>query len=150
MKIFVLLPRVPYPLHKGDKLRAYNQIKELAKNNELFILAITHSKIKQKSLEKLKEISPNIIIKKANFIEVYLRMFWTLVFSNKPIQTAYFFNSKIKKELNKSINSFKPDIIYTQLLRTAEYIKELKNATKVLDFQDAFSMGMKRRAEKAI
>ena len=31
MKIFVLLSRVPYPLEKGDKLRAFNQIKELAK-----------------------------------------------------------------------------------------------------------------------
>jgi len=29
MKILILLSRVPFPLEKGDKLRAYHQIKGL-------------------------------------------------------------------------------------------------------------------------
>ena len=40
MKIFVLLPRIPYPLEKGDKLRAFNQIKQLAKRNEIILCAL--------------------------------------------------------------------------------------------------------------
>ena len=40
MKIFVLLPRIPWPLEKGDKLRAYNQIKQLALNNEMILCAL--------------------------------------------------------------------------------------------------------------
>ena len=40
MKIFVLLPRIPWPLEKGDKLRAFNQIKQLAKNNEVVLCAL--------------------------------------------------------------------------------------------------------------
>ena len=40
MKIFVLLPRIPYPLEKGDKLRAFNQIKQLAKHNEIVLCAL--------------------------------------------------------------------------------------------------------------
>jgi hypothetical protein len=31
MRILVLLSRVPYPLEKGDKLRAFHQIKELSR-----------------------------------------------------------------------------------------------------------------------
>ena len=37
MKILVILPRFPYPLEKGDKLRAYYQIKELSKHNEVYL-----------------------------------------------------------------------------------------------------------------
>ena len=44
MKIFVLLPRIPWPLEKGDKLRAYNQIKQLAKNNEVVLCALNTDK----------------------------------------------------------------------------------------------------------
>ena len=44
MKIFVLLPRIPWPLEKGDKLRAYNQIKQLAKNNEIILCALNDDK----------------------------------------------------------------------------------------------------------
>ncbi len=40
MKIFVILSRFPYPLEKGDKLRAYNHIKYLAKNNEIILFQL--------------------------------------------------------------------------------------------------------------
>ena len=44
MKIFVLLPRIPWPLEKGDKLRAFNQIKQLAQNNEVVLCALNDKK----------------------------------------------------------------------------------------------------------
>ena len=37
MKILVVLPRFPYPLENGDKLRAFNQIKELARANDVYL-----------------------------------------------------------------------------------------------------------------
>ena len=37
MKIAVVLTRIPFPLMKGDKLRAYYQIKELAKQHEVYL-----------------------------------------------------------------------------------------------------------------
>ena len=37
MKILVVLPRFPYPLEKGDKLRAYHQIRILSQRNEVFL-----------------------------------------------------------------------------------------------------------------
>jgi len=40
MKIFVLLSRIPWPLEKGDKLRAFNQLKQLSKNNEIILCAL--------------------------------------------------------------------------------------------------------------
>ena len=45
MKIFVLLPRIPYPLEKGDKLRAYNQIKQLSKRHEIVLCALNDKNI---------------------------------------------------------------------------------------------------------
>jgi glycosyltransferase involved in cell wall biosynthesis len=43
------------------------------------------------------------------------------------------------------IADWKPDAIYCQLLRTADYVKDMDNIPKVIDFQDAFSKGMERR-----
>ena len=47
MKIVVLLSRFPYPLEKGDKLRAYHQIKELTKRHEVILCSLTDTKIEQ-------------------------------------------------------------------------------------------------------
>ena len=45
MKILVVLPRFPYPLEKGDKLRAFNQIKELSKRNDIYLFCVSHVKV---------------------------------------------------------------------------------------------------------
>ena len=47
MKIFVLLSRFPYPLEKGDKLRAFHQIKELSKKHEIILCALSDEKVDQ-------------------------------------------------------------------------------------------------------
>ena len=53
MKLGVLLSRVPYPLEKGDKLRAFHQIKELSKNHEIYLCAINTNQLHPKAIEKL-------------------------------------------------------------------------------------------------
>jgi hypothetical protein len=45
MKIFVLLSRFPYPLDKGDKLRAYYQIKELSAFHEIHLCCLDDNNI---------------------------------------------------------------------------------------------------------
>ncbi|HHZ64646.1 MAG TPA: sugar transferase, partial [Flavobacteriales bacterium] len=39
-KILVIVSRVPYPLEKGDKLRAFNQIKVLSTRYEVELFAL--------------------------------------------------------------------------------------------------------------
>ena len=60
MKIFVLLSRFPYPLEKGDKLRAFHHIKELSKNNEIVLCALTDQKVKQASIDILSKYCQSI------------------------------------------------------------------------------------------
>ena len=145
MRIFVLLSKVPYPLEKGDKLRAFNQIKELAKSNEIILCALNPNKDldKQKAFSKLQPYCHSI-----NFLDLpwYLR-YWNMViafFGEIPIQAGYFYNNKASKEIKRLIATYKPDHIYCQFIRTTEYVKNL-NIKKTIDYQDVLSYGIKRR-----
>ena len=40
MKIVMLVSRVPYPLEKGDKLRAFHQLRHLAQRHEIHLFAL--------------------------------------------------------------------------------------------------------------
>ena len=43
-KLLVLLSRIPYPLDKGDKLRAFHQIKDLNDSYEVILCCLsTHA-----------------------------------------------------------------------------------------------------------
>lgn len=149
MKIFVLLPRIPYPLEKGDKLRAFNQIKQLAKRNEIVLCALNDNP-KVSEQDAFRALQP--YCQSINFIRINkLQILWGLIrafFKGLPMQCGYFYNRKAAKKVNSLIAKHKPDMLYGQLLRVAEYIRH-KDIPKAIDYQDIFSYGMKRRADIA-
>ena len=65
------------------------------------------------------------------------------------MQCGYFFNSRAKAKVHRLIAKYKPDMLFGQLLRVAPYLID-ENTPKVLDYQDVFSMGMKRRMDVAL
>ena len=148
MKIFVLLPRMPWPLEKGDKLRAFNQIKQLAKNNEVVLCALNDKKSNKE--EAFKALQPYCI--SVTFIDISkISILFNIIksfFKGLPLQCGYFYNKKAHKKIKNLIEKHKPDMLFGQLLRVAEYIRYEKTP-KTIDYQDVFSMGMKRRKEIA-
>ena len=149
MKIFVLLPRIPWPLEKGDKLRAFNQIKQLAQNNEVVLCALNTDKKADKK-EAFKALQPHCL--SVTFIDINkLSILFNIIkafFKGLPLQCGYFYNKKAHKKIQDIISKHKPDMLFGQLLRVAEYLRNEKTP-KTIDYQDVFSMGMKRRSEVA-
>lgn len=149
MKIFVILSRVPFPLEKGDKLRAYHQLRELNKRHEITLCCLSHEKeISEEASQALSEICSSFHIFKLKKWRILFNLFFSFV-NRKPFQVMYFYQRPIHKAITKLIEEISPDRIYCQLIRTAEYAKEEYNYYKVLDYQDAFSKGIDRREKKA-
>lgn len=146
MKLLVLLPRFPYPLEKGDKLRAYNHIRFLSKKHDIILCAINDTEVGDEHLEKLEPYCASIhvfIITKMSILTNLTRALFTGI----PFQAGYFYNKKIQKQIDQLIQKEKPDHIFCQLLRVAEYVKN-SDIPKTIDYQDVFSMGIKRRISK--
>jgi len=147
MKLFVLLSRVPYPLEKGDKLRAFNHIRCLSKYHEIHLFCLNDSQLHPDAENKLLEFCKTVHIAKLSKINVYSGLFKAL-FSGLPFQTGYFFNEKIKKQVLSVIDEIKPEHIFCQLIRVTEYVKDVP-IQKTLDYQDVFSKGAERMSTKA-
>ena len=148
MKIFVLLPRTPWPLEKGDKLRAFNQIKQLAKNNEVVLCALNDKKInKEDAFKALQPYCISVTFIDINKLSILINIIKAF-FKGLPLQCGYFYNKKAHKKIHNIIKKHKPDMLFGQLLRTAEYIR-YEETPKTIDYQDVFSMGMKRRYDIA-
>ena len=148
MKVFVILSRIPYPLDKGDKLRAYHQLKELNKKCKVVLCCLTDERVSDESIQKLNEISSAFYIFRLQKWRIAMNLFFSL-FTRKPFQVMYFYQRPIHRKIRRLIDQEEPDHIYCQLLRTAEYAKEEYNYPKTIDYQDAFSKGVQRRERKA-
>lgn len=147
MKILVIVSRIPYPLEKGDKLRAYHQVRELSKNHEICLCCLSDQPEHPEAREKLREICSELHIIHLNKAIIYLNLLLAW-FESRPFQVAYFHQRKAQKAVQRIVQRFAPDHIYCQLVRTAEYVKNEHGISKTIDYQDAFSKGMARRAER--
>lgn len=148
MKIFILLSRFPYPLEKGDKLRAFHQIKELSKNHEIILCALSDEPIQEKNIEILKQYCSQIRIFRLNKISIYFNLLKKLFFSKESLQVSYFYNKTVQKNINKFIEQTQPDHLYCQLIRVSEYIRNSK-IPKTMDYMDALARGMERRIDES-
>lgn len=144
MRILITLSRFPYPPDKGDKLRAWNQIEGLSKNHEVHVFCLSDERISKEAQEKLLALSKSIKIIYLTKSGVFFRLIKNL-FSSLPFQVAYFNSSPARKAFQVYLNQVKPDLIYCQLARMAEYSRGLSQCKKMIDYQDAFSKGIERR-----
>jgi sugar transferase (PEP-CTERM/EpsH1 system associated) len=147
VKLFCITSRVPWPLEKGDKLRVYHQLKHLSKKHEIILCSINDTKLHPDAEKELKKFCEEIHIFNQSKISIFFNLLRGL-FSGIPMQVAYFTNSSAKKKITELISSTKPDRIYCQLIRTAEYARNEKQIPATLDYMDIFSKGVERRIEK--
>ncbi len=145
MRILFLLSRVPYPIEKGDKLRAYYQLQYLSKKHEIILVAMNRGRADEKAVRKIREFCSQVHVIQYGYFQIALNLVRAF-FTGKPLQVGYFYNSRGQKKIDQIIAEFKPQHIFCQLLRVAEYVRH-SNIPKTLDYQDVFSTGMKRRAE---
>ncbi len=141
-KICVLLSRFPYPIDKGDKLRAYHQLQYLSRYADIHLITLSHHKVSESDKQAIAAYCTSIEI-------YYLHTFNTVwqsilsFFRAQPIQVGYFYSAQIRKQIHQQLHTLKPDLIYCQLTRTALYAIDLPYP-KIIDLQDAFSLNYSR------
>jgi polysaccharide biosynthesis protein PslH len=147
LKILYLTSRFPYPLEKGDKLRAFYQIAALSEDHDIHLVSITDEDQNYKNLEKLRHITQSLHIIRISPLERYFSLFSALL-KGLPFQIAWFYSQSCQKIIEKLVEEIKPDHIFCQLPRMAEYCIHLP-FPKTLDYMDSFGVGMIRRATVA-
>ena len=143
----MIVSRFPFPLDKGDKLRAFHQIKELSKTYRITLVALSSRNINEATLSHVQPYCEQIEVvrltpwsKALNLVLFFL--------SNRPFQVGYFYRSKGKRIIKQLIQSNTFNHIYCQLVRTSEYVKHIHHIPKTIDYMDALSMGIKRRIDE--
>ena len=147
-ELVVITSRFPFPLEKGDKLRAYYQIKELSKHYNVHLISTTEHNVSSEDWKELSIFCKSIHSFKIGKLEKWIGA-GVNFFSAQPIQIGYFYHRRIHRKIKKVLEQIKPDHIYCQLIRSAEYVKNYHDCPKTIDYMDALSKGVERRSEKA-
>lgn len=144
MKILFLTSRLPYPLNKGDKLRAYYQIREISKFHDVILVSISEDDTSTLHISHLQKYARKVFVIRIKPFERYCSLI-KIINSEIPLSVAWFYSKRIQIAINKIIEEEKPNLIFCQLTRMHPYLKSL-NYPKVIDYMDAFGVGMQRRS----
>ncbi|MNJ84980.1 Glycosyl transferases group 1 [compost metagenome] len=144
--ILFIVSRFPYPLEKGDKLRAFYQLKELSKEYNVTLICTSDIPVSKEHLQIVNQFCTQIHIFHLSKPGLLFQLCFSL-FESKPFQVQYFYRKSIHRKIKKIIAELQPKHIYCQLIRVAEYVKNEHLIPKTLDYMDALSKGMERRIQ---
>lgn len=144
--IVFIVSRFPYPLEKGDKLRAFYQLKELSKTYHVTLICTSDLPVSAENLQIVNQYCKQIHIFQLSKLGLLFQLCIS-VFNSKPFQVQYFYRKSIHRKIKQVIAELQPTHIYCQLIRVSEYVKNEHLIPKTLDYMDALSKGMERRIQ---
>jgi sugar transferase (PEP-CTERM/EpsH1 system associated) len=144
VRILFALSRFPLPADKGDKLRAWNHIVDLAKEHQVYIYAQTDEPIDAEQLNILKSVVEDVCVVRISKPLALLRLMKAF-FVKTPFQVAYFSSRNSIRRFNAYAREVQPDLVWCQLARMALHVDGIEHPKRILDYQDAFSKGLERR-----
>ena len=144
MNLLIIASRFPYPLEKGDKLRLYYQIRELARWHDITLVSVSDEEASSNDKEQLK---PYVIAQYHFDITKGVRLWNRLsaIATGLPIQVSQLYDPAIMTAIMKISQRHNIQHVYCQLPRAAEYARRL-DLPKTIDYMDAFGESMEKRA----
>lgn len=147
MHILFLVSRVPYPLEKGDKLRAFHQLRVLSKRHTVTLVALADQPAHRDAEPILRRYCRDVHIIPLTWSSRLINLVIALL-TGKPFSNGYFYSRSAQRHIDRVIEQARPDHIYCQLTRVCDYVVRVDGIPKTLDYQDAFAKGMERRAQR--
>ena len=145
MKIVMLVSRFPFPLEKGDKLRAYQHLEALHDlGYEIHLMALSDTLVKEEWIPPVRKLVSSLQVFRLRRSGIAWNLVKALV-KGWPFQAGYFYSEAIRNCIKQSVLKLKPDIVYCQLIRTAAYADDGSGYKAILDYQDAFSKNALQR-----
>ncbi len=138
-KILIISPYFPFPARDGGKVRLYNLIKHLSKENKVYLLAYIEPSADKSCVNLAKEFCMDVF-------PVLREEDKRIIREDLPRSVSFFYTQAMINELEKVLDTVKPDIVQLDFLIMTEYVKHIKNVPVfytehdmgLLDFNQSF------------
>lgn len=114
MKILMLTPYLPWPLHSGGQIRTYNLLKNLAKKHEISLFSFIRDESERNYVQKLEPFCKKVILFKRTKSPWAIRNILLSLFTPYPFLVSIYLSRRAKKRLTQELNNGKYDIIHAE------------------------------------
>jgi len=147
VRILFVTGRFPYPLLRGDQLRAFHQLRLLGPRHRITLAAFGGDPSAGEARDALAPFCERIVsvpLGRAAMGRNLVRH----GFSSLPLQAALYDDPRMAQALRALAADGEYDVAHVQLARMAPHLASCPARARVVDLVDALSVGMERRAAR--
>lgn len=147
MRILFVTGRFPYPLLRGDQLRAFHQLRLLGPRHRITLVTFAARPPAGEARDAVAGFCERIVsvpLRRPGMARNLLRH----AFSPLPLQAALYDDPAMARALRALVPDGGYDIAHVQLARMAPHLASCRARARVVDLVDALSLGMERRAAR--
>ncbi len=148
MKILYLSHCLPYPPTKGDKLRAYHEIRHLARRHEVHLLCLDRAKHESEDLPALRKICATAEVFHLEKRRARLRAVRAL-FSSTPLTLAYYRSGSFANRVREVAERHDVDMVMAYCSSMAPYAHMIEGVPRAIDLVDVDSAKWEQYAQYA-
>lgn len=145
MRVLFLTSRFPGALRRGDELRAFQHIRHLSSRHAITLLACDRSLPDAGQRRALAPYCENIVVVPRTLPAMLFRALLALA-GMVPLQAAMYDAPALRRTLRDLLERERFDLVHVQLARLGPLLDDITDTPCVLDFVDALSLNMARRA----
>ncbi|MGD9488980.1 MAG: glycosyltransferase [Calditrichaceae bacterium] len=123
-------------------MRTFNFLKYLKQKYEVTLISFIENETELQNISEYRKYYDKLISVTLPKVNSYKNTFFGL-FSSKPLQIHYYNSDKMRREMENELkNGY--DVVFSHLIRMAQYLPESEGIKKVVDFTDAISLNYER------
>lgn len=135
MKILFVCHRFPFPPRRGGKIRPFNIIRHLSQNHEVTVASIVRSDTEAHAGKGLKNFCSYYLMGKISK-PVALKNILNTLPTSTPFSMGYFYSRDLDRQIKKEKSGKKYDLIFVHCSSVAQYVEDITDTPKILDFGD--------------
>lgn len=125
MRILYLCHRIPYPPDKGDKIRAFHQIRAIAARHEVDLFTLADDPGDLKYEPALREYCGRVVVARLNPYLAKLRSLPYLL-TSQPLTIPFFRSAGLQEQVNRALAERAYDRILVYCSAMAQYVESAR------------------------
>ncbi len=138
MNVLFLAHRIPYPPNKGEKIRAYHQIRHIAKRHKVHLACMIDDPEDLQHVAALEKICASVDVVYRGRLHARVKGLVGLL-SSKPLSIHSFYSRDLSQKIANRMKSVKIDVVFVFSSAMAEYVLRLPDLPRVVDLVDVDS-----------
>jgi polysaccharide biosynthesis protein PslH len=148
MKILMLTPYLPYPLHSGGQIRTYNLLKKLSKKHDITLFALIKDRKEEENLRHLSPFCKKIKLFKRSNRPFTLQNILKTGFSSFPFLVIRNHVTHVTEAIQEELAREQYDVIHAETFYMMPHIPETHVPTLLVE-QTIEYLGYESYAKKA-